>query len=88
MTKIRKKQRLSVYLDPDVTKALAARESTVFLTDSGDNVTASAPGDLPLVLRHLVERKAKTAVVAGINDAPAVDRCFEAGVGENWEKAH
>jgi microcystin degradation protein MlrC len=70
-------------LEDGVTKALAARESTVFLTDSGDNVTASAPGDLPLVLRHLVERKAKSAVVAGINDAPAVNRCFEAGVGKS-----
>jgi len=29
----------------------------VFLTDSGDNVTASTPGDLPIVLRHLLERK-------------------------------
>ncbi|HNS19793.1 MAG TPA: M81 family metallopeptidase [Sedimentisphaerales bacterium] len=69
-------------LEEGVTKALAARESTVFLTDSGDNVTASAPGDLPLVLRHLVERKVNDAVVAGINDAAAVARCFEAGVGK------
>jgi microcystin degradation protein MlrC len=69
-------------LEDGVSKALAAKESTVFLTDSGDNVTASAPGDLPLVLRHLVERKAESAVVAGINDSPAVDRCFEAGVGK------
>ncbi len=70
-------------LEEGVTKALVARESTVFLTDSGDNVTASAPGDLPLVLRHLVERKAKSAVVAGINDAAAVNRCFEAGAGKS-----
>lgn len=70
-------------LEDGVAKALAAKQSTVFLTDSGDNVTASAPGDLPLVLRHLVEKKAKSAVVAGINDAPAVNRCFEAGVGKS-----
>ncbi len=70
-------------LEDGVSKALAAKESTVFLTDSGDNVTASAPGDLPLVLRHLVERKVKNAVVAGINDTPAVNRCFEAGVGKS-----
>lgn len=68
-------------LEEGVNRALAARESTVFLTDSGDNVTASAPGDLPIVLRHLVERKVPSAVVAGLNDAPAVNRCFEAGVG-------
>ena len=44
-------------LEEGVSRALAAKESTVFLTDSGDNVTASTPGDLPIVLRHLVERK-------------------------------
>ncbi len=68
-------------LEEGVSRALAAKESTVFLTDSGDNVTASTPGDLPIVLRHLVERKIKSAVVAGIHDAPAVSRCFEAGEG-------
>jgi microcystin degradation protein MlrC len=70
-------------LEEGVTRALGAKESTVFLTDSGDNVTASAPGDLPIVLRHLVERNVKNAVVAGINDAAAVNRCFEAGVGKS-----
>ncbi len=69
-------------LEEGVSRALAAKESTVFLTDSGDNVTASTPGDLPLVLRHLVERKVSSAVVAGINDTAAVDRCFAAGQGK------
>jgi microcystin degradation protein MlrC len=69
-------------LEEGVGRALAAKESTVFLTDSGDNVTASTPGDLPIVLRYLVERKAKSALVAGINDTAAVKRCFEAGEGK------
>ena len=69
-------------LEEGVTQALAADESTVFLTDSGDNVTASTPGDLPIVLRHLVERKVGDAVVAGINDAAAMKQCFEAGAGK------
>jgi microcystin degradation protein MlrC len=69
-------------LEEGVTRALAAKETTVFLTDSGDNVTASTPGDLPVVLRHLVERKVNRAVVAGLNDKAAVDRCFEAGEGQ------
>ena len=64
-----------------VERALSAKESTVFLTDSGDNVTASTPGDLPIVFRHLVERNVRNAVVAGINDTAAVNRCFEAGEG-------
>jgi microcystin degradation protein MlrC len=68
-------------LEEGVTRALGATETTVFLTDSGDNVTASTPGDLPIVLRHLLERKVANAVVAGINDAPATRRCFEAGQG-------
>jgi microcystin degradation protein MlrC len=68
-------------LEEGINRALAAKESTVFLTDSGDNVTASTPGDLPVVLRHLVERKVKSAVVAGLNDAVAVSKCFQAGEG-------
>ncbi|NLH44012.1 MAG: hypothetical protein GX448_19415, partial [Planctomycetes bacterium] len=62
-----------------MSRAWAAKESTVFPADSGDNVTADAPGDLSLVVRRRVERKVKSAVVAGINDAPAVNRCFEPG---------
>jgi microcystin degradation protein MlrC len=69
-------------LEEGVSRALAAKESTVFLTDSGDNVTASTPGDLPIVLRHLVERNVGSAVVAGINDTAAVNRCFAAGAGK------
>jgi microcystin degradation protein MlrC len=72
----------TVELEEGVTRALDAKESTVFLTDSGDNVTASTPGDLPIVLRHLVERKIRSAVVAGINDAAAALKCFEAGEGK------
>jgi microcystin degradation protein MlrC len=68
-------------LEEGVTRALAAKETTVFLTDSGDNVTASTPGDLPIVLRCLDERNVKSAVVAGINDKAATAKCFEAGEG-------
>jgi microcystin degradation protein MlrC len=68
-------------LEEGISRALAASESTVFLTDSGDNVTASTPGDLPLVLRYLVENKITSAVVACINDGDAVNRCFGAGEG-------
>ncbi len=74
-------------LEEGVTRALNAKESTLFLTDSGDNVTASTPGDLPIVLRHLVERKVKSAVVAGLNDSAAVRKCFEAGEGKNIKVA-
>ena len=72
----------SAELAEGVTRALEAKESAVFLTDSGDNVTASTPGDMPLVLRHLVERRVQSAVVAGINDAAATSICFQAGEGK------
>lgn len=72
----------SAELADGVTRALQAKEATVFLTDSGDNVTASAPGDLPIVLRHLVERKTADAVVADLYDAAATGRCFAAGEGK------
>jgi len=70
-------------LEEGVTRAIQAKQSTVFLTDSGDNVTASTPGDLPIVLRHLVQRKVKSAVVAGIYDQAATRQCFEAGEGKS-----
>ena len=69
-------------MEKAVSTALDAKEVTVFLSDSGDNVTAGTPGDMPLVLRHLVERKVKTAVVAGINHQQAVTRCLAAGEGK------
>ncbi len=79
-----------------VERALNAPQATVFLTDSGDNVTASAPGDLPIVLRRLVECKAPDAVVADLFDAAATRRCFDAGegarlklsIGASVEKRH
>ena len=75
-------------LEEGVARALAAKESTVFLTDSGDNVTASTPGDLPIVLRHLVERKVQRAVVAAICDEAATRRCCEAGPGKRLKLSH
>ncbi|MGB6045707.1 MAG: M81 family metallopeptidase, partial [Pirellulales bacterium] len=69
-------------LEEGVARARQTKELTVFLTDSGDNVTASTPGDSIVVLRHLVEQKVRSAVVAGITDPAAVQRCFAAGEGQ------
>lgn len=69
-------------LEEGISRAVNAKEKTVFLTDSGDNVTASTPGDLPIVLRHLVEKKIGNTVVACINDSAAVQKCIEAGKGK------
>lgn len=57
------------------------KDSTVFITDSGDNVTAGAAGDGTLVLERLLAHEVKDAVLAGIVDPEAVELCVEAGVG-------
>jgi len=64
-----------------VTTALNAPESTVFITDSGDNTTAGAAGDNTFVLEYLLSQSVKDAVVAGIVDPEAVLACEQAGVG-------
>ena len=65
--------------------ALAAPEAPIFLSDSGDNVTAGAVGDLPLVLERLLVYKAPSALVAGLCDAEVVALCQQAGVGATIE---
>lgn len=64
-----------------VRRAVRETRHPVFVSDSGDNVTAGAAGDVPVVLRALLEAGAGDAVVAGIADAEAVARCLEAGTG-------
>ncbi len=68
-------------LDEAIETALEAPETTVFITDSGDNVTAGAAGDGTLVLERLLSYKVPDAVLAGIVDPEAVDQCITAGVG-------
>ncbi len=67
--------------DAAVQTARDAPEATVFITDSGDNITAGAAGDNPLVLERLLALGAEDAVVAGIFDEAAVEACEAAGVG-------
>lgn len=72
-------------IDECIEAALAAAEPCVFLSDSGDNVTAGAVGDLPLVLERLLAYKVPSAVVAGLCDAEVVALCQQAGVGATIE---
>lgn len=53
---------------------------TVFISDSGDNTTAGAPGDNPQVLEALLKKQVKNALFAGLVDADALNKCIEAGV--------
>ena len=68
-------------VDEAVRSAVRETRHPVFVSDSGDNVTAGAAGDIPLVLKTLIEAGARDAVVAGIADHEAVARCLEAGIG-------
>ncbi len=68
-------------VDEAIEVALAAPESTVFVSDSGDNTTAGGAGDVPYVLERLLAHEAPDAVFAALADAPATRRCYQAGVG-------
>ena len=67
--------------DEAIDAALAASGRTTFITDSGDNPTAGAPGDSTHFLSRLVAKHVPDAVLAGIPDADAAQACFRAGVG-------
>jgi len=68
-------------IDEAIDRSLAASESTVFATDSGDNPTAGAAGDSPGFLARLIEREVPDAVFAAIPDADVYRQCVEVGVG-------
>jgi microcystin degradation protein MlrC len=68
-------------IEEAVEKALAAPESTVFLSDSGDNPGAGGSTDVPVLLEALLARGATSVVYAGMWDKGAVETCLAAGVG-------
>lgn len=69
-------------VDEAIEKAMTAIESTVFLSDSGDNPGAGGTTDVPLLLEKLIARQAESVVIAGIWDVEAVQACMKAGVGQ------
>lgn len=68
-------------VDEAVAIAMAAPESTIFLSDSGDNPGAGGTTDVTAVLESLLRQGATNAIVASIWDAAAVQACVAAGVG-------
>jgi microcystin degradation protein MlrC len=74
-------QEVAPSVDEAIDRALDAPESTVFVTDSGDNPTAGAPGDTPYFLSRLLVKDVPDAVLASMPDAEAARICFEAGEG-------
>jgi microcystin degradation protein MlrC len=69
-------------VDQAVVAAMAAPESTVFLSDSGDNPGAGGTTDVPLLLGKLIAAGASNVVIASLWDAGAVAECQAAGVGQ------
>ena len=68
-------------IDEMIKRAYQLPQKTVFISDSGDNTTAGAPGDNPQVIRALLKNNAHDALVAGLVDEEAYQKCIEAGVG-------
>ena len=68
-------------IEESIEWARSAHASTVFISDSGDNVTAGAPGDLAIFLEQLLAVDVSDVLVAGIADAPAIDRILSSGQG-------
>ena len=68
-------------LDAMLALAAASQTRPVILADSGDNPTGGGVGDRADVLAALIALNWQDAIVAGITDRPAVERCFAAGVG-------
>lgn len=69
-----------------IEQALATPGNAIVISDSGDNPTAGAVGDIPTFVGRLLARPelasgAVTALYASIPDAAAVAQCYAAGVG-------
>ncbi|HWJ73636.1 MAG TPA: MlrC C-terminal domain-containing protein [Kaistia sp.] len=63
-------------------RAAASTERPLFISDSGDNTTAGAPGDLTTVLQEVLARpELEDVVVAGITAPGIVKQCMAAGIG-------
>jgi microcystin degradation protein MlrC len=58
-------------------RAQASTTQPVILADSGDNPTGGGVGDRAEVLEDLLSRNFVNALVAGIADLPATERCYE-----------
>lgn len=61
--------------------APAEANKLAIIADSGDNPTAGGVGDRAEALAILCEQQIPDALLAGIADEPATNRCYEAGAG-------
>ncbi|MBV9674601.1 MAG: M81 family metallopeptidase [Verrucomicrobia bacterium] len=67
-------------------RAANCSEKPVFVSDSGDNTTAGAAGDLTFVLQAALDLKQNgEIVIAGITAPTTVQRLLDAGIGNSIE---
>jgi len=66
-------------VDEAIDKSMSAKESTVFLSDSGDNPGAGGTTDVPYLLERLIAKGARDVLIAGIWDPEATETCSSAG---------
>lgn len=66
-----------------IRRAYELPQKTVFISDSGDNTTAGAPGDNPQVIKALLDANATNALVAGFVDEEVFQTCVNAGIGKS-----
>lgn len=74
-------------LDEALDEALRDREGLAIVSDTGDNPTAGATGDLTIALERLLERGIGETLVAVIADAEAYESCAADGPGAELELA-
>ena len=58
------------------------KKDWIMISDTGDNVTAGCAGDNALLAGLMVNGGMRSALVAGIADAPAVEICFGHEIGD------
>ncbi|MBR5614386.1 MAG: M81 family metallopeptidase [Clostridia bacterium] len=69
--------------EPEDAIRMAMESNTqVFISDSGDNTTAGASGDNAYMLNRVKKLDAENVLIAGICDSCAVDKCYEADLGD------
>ncbi len=68
-------------LDEALTKALEDTRKPIIISDSGDNLTAGASGDISLVAKRMLDRGIKDVLITAIVDPESRRVCAEAGEG-------
>ncbi len=69
-------------LDECIAKAMKSDVHPLVLADSGDNPTGGGNSDQATVLEALLKANAQGVAFGGITDRPAVEACYNAGVGK------